>query len=314
MQRFFSNGKLLLTAEYLVLRGAKALALPVKFGQSLEIQSYEGGGNPHLNWFAHAPGKPWFRTAFELPSLDIIATDDRLKSAKLQLILLTLQQLQPTLFGGKYSFKVNTQLDFEPEWGFGSSSTLISNLADWAGVDPFTLLNYSIGGSGYDIACAKASGPVLYQLDQLKPKITNSTFNPPFSQQLYFVYRGQKKDSAQGIRNFNELTEKKDLTDLVAQLSSITEEAAQTNQYDYFCSLMNQHEALLSNLLMQAPVKSLYPDFTGHLKSLGAWGGDFMLAMSANGADYVKQYFADKGLKTVFAYKDLVLNRQQSNQ
>lgn len=314
MQRFFSNGKLLLTAEYLVLRGAKALALPVKFGQSLEIQSYEGGGNPHLNWFAHAPGKPWFRTAFELPSLDIIATDDRLKSAKLQLILLTLQQLQPTLFGGKYSFKVNTQLDFEPEWGFGSSSTLISNLADWAGVDPFTLLNYSIGGSGYDIACAKANGPIIYQLDHLKPKVFNSAFNPPFADHLFFVYRGFKKDSTQGIRAFNEMTEHNDLSEVVAHFSTITETITQTSDFESFCLLTQKHEALLSDLLLQPPIQQSYPDFNGHLKSLGAWGGDFMLAMSANGADYVKQYFADKGLKTVFAYKELVLSRPQSNQ
>lgn len=314
MQRFFSHGKLLLTAEYLVLRGAKALALPVKFGQSLEIQSYEGGGNPHLNWFALAPGKPWFRAAFELPSMDIIATDDKQKSAKLQLILLTLQQLQPALFSGKYSFKVNTQLDFEPEWGFGSSSTLISNLAAWAGVDPFTLLNYSIGGSGYDIACAKANGPIIYQLDHLKPKVLNSDFNPPFADHLYFVYRGFKKDSTQGIRSFNEMTENNDLSDVVSHFSTITEAITHTNDYESFCSLMQQHEELLSGLLLQPPIQQSYSDFNGHLKSLGAWGGDFMLAMSTNGADYVKQYFADKGLKIVFAYKELVLNRQQSNQ
>ena len=37
MERYYSNGKLLLTGEYAVLDGATALALPTKFGQSLEV-------------------------------------------------------------------------------------------------------------------------------------------------------------------------------------------------------------------------------------------------------------------------------------
>jgi len=35
---FYSNGKLILTAEYLVLDGAKALAIPTKYGQYLEVE------------------------------------------------------------------------------------------------------------------------------------------------------------------------------------------------------------------------------------------------------------------------------------
>ncbi|MEQ3661167.1 MAG: GHMP kinase, partial [Flavobacterium sp.] len=38
-QTYYSNGKLLLTGEYVVLDGAKALAVPTKFGQSLSIES-----------------------------------------------------------------------------------------------------------------------------------------------------------------------------------------------------------------------------------------------------------------------------------
>ena len=38
MQTFNSNGKLLLTGEYLVLDGAKALAVPTIFGQSLSLE------------------------------------------------------------------------------------------------------------------------------------------------------------------------------------------------------------------------------------------------------------------------------------
>ena len=47
-QTFYSNGKLLITGEYLVLDGAKAFALPTKFGQKLTIEETEG----HC-WTAH---------------------------------------------------------------------------------------------------------------------------------------------------------------------------------------------------------------------------------------------------------------------
>ena len=40
-QTFYSNGKLLLTGEYLVLNGAVALAIPTKFGQTLTIPASE---------------------------------------------------------------------------------------------------------------------------------------------------------------------------------------------------------------------------------------------------------------------------------
>ena len=39
MQTFYSHGKLLISAEYAVLDGALALALPTKFGQSLQVES-----------------------------------------------------------------------------------------------------------------------------------------------------------------------------------------------------------------------------------------------------------------------------------
>ena len=40
-----SNGKFLLTGEYLVLKGATALALPLKLGQSLDVETLEENEN-----------------------------------------------------------------------------------------------------------------------------------------------------------------------------------------------------------------------------------------------------------------------------
>ena len=63
MQKFYANGKLLLTGEYLVLDGAQALALPTKHGQGLIIEerkekglkweSYDEYGNVGFNIVIH---------------------------------------------------------------------------------------------------------------------------------------------------------------------------------------------------------------------------------------------------------------------
>ncbi len=304
---YTSNAKLLLTGEYLVLRGAKALALPLLKTQTLELYTDEGSGHPFIAWQANAPsGRIWFKTLFELPTLDIISSTFPAGSSKLQIILLTLQQLRPDIFGVNQSFRVRTQLDFEPEWGLGTSSTLIANLAKWAQVDPFTLLQYSIGGSGYDIACANAKSPIFFQRGHVKPTIEAAAFRPNFVKQLYFVYLGQKKDSAQGIRDFNHRTEDLSLEEEVKVVSNIADEAAKTQDYNHFVELMEQHETLLSALLQLPTVKTHFPDFSGSLKSLGAWGGDFMLAMTTEKPEYVHQYFKEKGSGIVFNYNDLV--------
>ena len=46
-----SNGKFLLTGEYLVLKGATSLALPLKFGQSMEVETLDKNENL-IHWDA----------------------------------------------------------------------------------------------------------------------------------------------------------------------------------------------------------------------------------------------------------------------
>ena len=44
---FYSNGKLLLTGEYVVLDGANALAVPTKYGQNLVVEIIN---KPYIIW------------------------------------------------------------------------------------------------------------------------------------------------------------------------------------------------------------------------------------------------------------------------
>ena len=58
MESFYSRGKLLLSGEYLVLKGARALALPTKLGQTL---SFEKKQSSQLIWKSlDKNGLSWF--------------------------------------------------------------------------------------------------------------------------------------------------------------------------------------------------------------------------------------------------------------
>ena len=55
----------------------------------------------------------------------------------------------------------------------------------------------------------------------------------------------------------------------------------------------------------QKPIKQkLFSDFPGGIKSLGAWGGDFILA---TGTKETMEYFKEKGYATVISFQDMVL-------
>ncbi len=72
-----------------------------------------------------------------------------------------------------------------------------------------------------------------------------------------------------------------------------------------FAKLMEQHEIIMSDVLETKTVKEkLFPDFKGVVKSLGAWGGDFVMVISKENPT---NYFINKGYPTVFSYEEMVL-------
>ena len=50
--------------------------------------------------------------------------------------------------------------------------------------------------------------------------------------------------------------------------------------------------------------EALFPDFKGIVKSLGAWGGDFVLVISN---DNPKAYFNSKGYEIIIPYSKMIL-------
>ena len=303
MSHFQAHGKFLLTGEYLVLKGAMALALPLKLGQSMTIETV---CTPPLQWNAYKPDGPWFSVTLNPKTLEIIDCDDSAKAEKLAQILQAVKQLNPSAFEESLHFE--THLDFNPEWGLGSSSTLIANLARWAEVNPYELLKMTFGGSGYDIACAAAEQPIYYQIVDEQPRTKTIDFNPPFAENLFFVYQGQKQSSSKEIKAFLAKANPIDLQKDIEAVSEISRAVPKCQNLDEFGLLMQCHERIIARCIGQEPVQKRFPDFEGVLKSLGAWGGDFILAATPWDESQVKAYFKGKGLEVVFGYKELVLN------
>jgi mevalonate kinase len=313
MSLYQSHGKFLLTGEYLVLKGALALALPLKLGQTLEVETV---CTPSLQWNAHKPNAPWFSVVLNPENLEIIDSDEQPKAEKLRQILQSVKQLNAKAFEGN-NLKFTTRLDFDPNWGLGSSSTLIANLARWADVNPYELLKLTFGGSGYDIACATAEGPIYYQVKTEVPEpvegptplVEPIDFNPLFDDHLFFIYQGQKQSSSKEIKAFLAKANPVDLHKDIESVSEISRALPKCDTLDEFAMLMQCHERIISRCIGQEPVQKRFPDFEGVLKSLGAWGGDFILATTHWDKEQVKAYFKGKGLDVVFGYKELVLNR-----
>ena len=72
-------------------------------------------------------------------------------------------------------------------------------------------------------------------------------------------------------------------------------------------SLIKEHETILSTALKLKTVKELrFSDFWGQVKSLGAWGGDFVLVTSHKSLEETKKYFHDKGYHVFLNYDEII--------
>jgi len=285
------------------MEGALAMALPLKVGQRLSIQKNH---NNILRWQANMPGGSWFAAEFDLNSFGVLVTDNNILANKLGDILGATRGLSHTFLSDNVGFDVVTNLDFNPDFGFGTSSTIISNIAMWADVDPFKLLEKTFGGSGYDVACARADSPILYKKKDDDVEVRSVDFSPVFKDKLFFVYLEKKQNSADGIRAFKK--HGKFNSGDISRISGITKELVDRADFGLFKELITEHELIMSKILGLPTVSSLYfSDCAGAVKSLGAWGGDFVLMASDLPEIELKHYLHKKGFDTVFGYDELVL-------
>ena len=286
----FARGKLLLTGEYAVLDGAPSLALPVLSGQPLQASVTNQMGK--LFWESlNSRGKSWFQAVFSVPDLFVLQASSAGTGETLQQLLQACRRQNPEFLKAPDGLRVRTQTDFPRTWGLGTSSTLIAALARWADVDPYEVLFETLGGSGYDIACAFAEGPLLYRLEGEKPIVEPVEFFPDFADRLFFIFLEKKQNSRDAIRRYRELTT--DKAGLIETISKLTRQCLEARTLTDFSAVLLEHEQAISRALALPRAQDLYfPDFPGVVKSLGAWGGDFVLAASTLEPAETRAYFS----------------------
>ncbi len=298
---FYSNGKLFISGEYLVLDGADAFALPTKFGQNLVV---EEGENQIIEWKSYDYDKKlWFENTITFDEVkNNIKADVETVKTTLVNILHEAYLLNPEFIQNSKGYKVTTNLTFPRNWGLGTSSTLINNIAQWTKINAFTLLKNSFGGSGYDIACAQNNTPIIYRIENnaVKPVV----FNPDFTQNIFFVYLNKKQSSKSAIQAYNKHKDQ-NLAKSVAENNKITNTILNAKTLKEFARAVEKHEIHLSNIMEIKTIKEIaFPDFDGTIKSLGAWGGDFVMVLSKENP---KDYFASKGYDTILSYDEMIL-------
>ena len=117
------------------------------------------------------------------------------------------------------------------------------------------------------------------------------------------MYLNKKQSSKSAINNY--LNKQFSLDKVKTKIDKITTFVSGTNDINDFMAALDKHEILLSDILEQLTVKeSLFPDFKGTVKSLGAWGGDFVMVVSKENPLF---YFNKKGYDTILKYEEMIL-------
>jgi len=301
----YYNAKLLLTAEYLVLNGAEALAVPLKFGQRLQVEENKQG---YISWKSVAhDGSTWFSGKYDLEDFNIIQSSNPDIAVHPQRLMRAARKLENDFLSVSEGCNVVSTLNYPLLWGLGSSSTLIAAVAGWAGTDPFKLHFEVSKGSGYDIACALSEGPILYSIENKIPSYGRVIFSPSFADKIFFVYQGKKQDSAEGIVKFLNRNSEPD-PQIVKTASLLTRRMLQVSSLTEFEQVIQEHEIVISAMLGVSSVgQTLFPDLPGAVKSLGAWGGDFCMLTWNEDPALLAPYLKSKGLETWFNFSDIVL-------
>lgn len=281
--------------------GAKAFALPTKFGQCLLVEENIQQKNT-IFWKAKKyDDSLWFEVLFEKNTLNIIQTSNEKLSQSLQQILIQAKSLNSSFFNSNSSFNCETKLDYPQEWGLGSSSTLIDLISQWLEIDPFELNKLTFNTSGYDIACAHNSQPILFSNNPISVEKVELNWN--FIDDLYFVYLNQKQDTQAVVGNHYKNKSKdwgliNDLSDLVVQTTKVKS----LSELEH---ILNEYQDRLADFMHQPKAKDLYfSDYKGCAKSLGAWGGDFVLVTKREGFE---DYFKEKGYNIIIPFNEMIL-------
>jgi hypothetical protein len=207
----------------------------------------------------------------------------------------------------RQGLRVQTRLDFPRHWGLGSSSTLIALLVRWLKVEPWALYRRVQTGSGYDLAIALEGRALVFRMEGFDengnplpnsgeveadpgqsypgPTYPGPTYSGvettiPDGAGWWLIDPGTKQNSEREVFSYRQIDPALRRS-VVPELTRITLKMAQNPGADEWLALLEAHDLLLEKVLGRPCVhRSLGAGFPGRLKSLGAWGGDLMLAVS----------------------------------
>lgn len=290
----------MLTSEYVALDGALVLSVPTRYGQDFFYEE-TGDSKAEVLWEAYHQDVLWLKAKISYKNWTVLETNLPEGAEFILKVLKNIQQMSSKKFRGEETYYLKTNLQFPPDYGLGSSSTLMNNLAVWAEINPFILNEKSLGGSGYDIAVAKYQQTITYQLTENGRQIELIDFTPGFKEELIFIHLKQKQNSREGIKLYRS---REKSPEFVEKFTDLTRKIIKANSIDEFSDLMEQHEWLLSDFLGIPTAKELhFADCPVFVKSLGAWGGDFVMSRKFPGWE---SYFATRGFETVLDWSDLI--------
>ena len=297
---YYSCGKLLITAEYLVLKGAKGLAMPTKYGQKLSIKKNR---KKYIAWEAYTcDNEKWIDCKFDLNFKLLKSKKTKTEFVySLSKLLKNINLLSPG-FAGE-GLNISTNLEFKRNWGLGSSSTLINNVSNWLNINPYELLKTTYNGSGYDIAVANSKKSIFFQKKGDTNEITPARFSPPFKDNLFFIHLNKKVNSQKEVTKF--LNQKNEYKDDILKINSLGEMLVKEKNQKIFNEMVKEHEEIISKIISKKPIqKVIFKDFCGQIKSLGSWGGDFILA---SGDTETPNYFSKKGYNIIIPFSEMKL-------
>ena len=297
---FESNGKILLTSEYLVLDGSMSIALPSKLTQELNVEKID---SDYLHWISYDQNKNiWYEEKFikKGETISYLGKKNNISERLIRLFnhIHLHKDVQNTI-GKKFTSRIN----FNRNWGLGTSSTLVNNLAKWANINPYDLLFSTFNGSGYDVACCDINSPILYRNKNKLIKVEEIKFNPSFKNNLFLIYLGKKQNTQDAIFYYNKIKSDKNLA--INSINDLTKKIIKCDNLSTFEQLIENHENIISKIINIDPIqKSTFKNYDkGVIKSLGSWGGDFILV---SGEKKDLNYFIKKGYKTIFSLEELV--------
>jgi hypothetical protein len=173
-----------------------------------------------------------------------------------------------------------------------------------AGVNPYIVNKELTGGSGADIACTIAQDWFLYRNILPRPGIWELPVDYLFPDHTYFIYSGKKQATRDHLEKVGQNQPRHYVSWMEA--NKYVYRFVACNTLPEMMKIIHDHELLIQDAIGMTAIGTQFPDFPGKVKSLGAWGGDFFMAITQQSKDFVKDYFSRKGYQQIYPWDQFI--------